>query len=59
MKQTTPRLVLMGVYLIAVVTLCLDLFVWRQAPPVHEKERSSSAHPQKTHGQTVHNFKPN
>lgn len=46
MKQTIPRLVLMGVYLIAVVTLCLDLFVWRQAPPVHEREQSSSAHPQ-------------
>jgi hypothetical protein len=54
MKQTTPRLVLMGVYLIAVVTIYLDLFVWRQDPPVHEKERSSSAC-----RHVVYEFKPN
>lgn len=48
------KIIFVAVYLSALAVLTLDVFVWRQAPPTQEKERSSSAY-----GHGVHEFKPN
>jgi hypothetical protein len=47
------KMIFVAVYLSALAVLTLDVFVWRQDPPIHEKEQSSSAC-----GHSVREFKP-